>query len=94
MQIQSFAECTPAVWAKIKIPWIAIYERDETAEQTRYLAKVYDADNYTRIFLQGDNLNDIRRDIEKYSPFVYAKPGAEDDPQLVCAYVNALPWSR
>lgn len=86
MQIRTFEEMEQRVWQTIKRPCVAVY--DVPDDPVRYLAKVYDADMYTGIFMRAGELNWITEDIEKHAPWLErAERGAEDDSSLVCVWV-------
>lgn len=87
MEIKSFAEVKPSVWKMMERPWIAVYQRGGTEQQEPILAKVYDGDAYTEIFMQATELKELIADIEKYSPLTFAEKGAADPEELIGAYV-------
>lgn len=87
MEIRTFAELKLSVWAKIKRPWIAVYQRERTATQEPILAKLYDGDAYTEIFMQAGTLQEMKEDIERFTKLTYAERGAADPEELACAYV-------
>ena len=87
MEIKSFAEMKPSVWKKMERPWIAVYQRDGTGKQEPILAKVYDGDVYTEIFMQARELKEMIADIEKFAPLTFAKKGKADPEELIGVYV-------
>lgn len=87
MEIKSFAEMKPSVWKKMQRPWIAVYQREVADGQKPILAKVYDGDAYTEIFMQAMSFEEMMSDAERFTPLEYAVRGAEDPEELLCAYV-------
>ena len=86
MQILTFEEMEQRVWSAIKRPCIAVYEVPD--DPVRYLAKVYDADCYTGIFMRAGALDWIDSDIKEHAPWLErVARGAEDEPMLICVYV-------
>lgn len=86
MQIQTFEEMEQRVWDSIKRPCIAVYYIPD--DPVPYLVKVYDAGDYTGIFLRASTFEWIKNDIKAHAPrFERVPRGAEDEQSLVCVYV-------
>ena len=86
MQIQTFEEMEQRVWDSIKRPCIAVYYIPD--DPVPYLVKVYDAGDYTGIFLRAATFEWIKQDIKEHAPHLERVPrGAEDEQSLVCVYV-------
>lgn len=88
MEIKTFAEMTPAVWAKIKVPYVAVWEQELTQSRPKYKAEVMDGDEYTGIHMYSRDLEALKSDISKYAPKLkYCEPGPADDPAIACIYL-------
>ena len=86
MQIQTFEEMEQRVWDSIKRPCIAVYYIPD--DPVPYLVKVYDAGDYTGIFMRAATFEWIKQDIKEHAPHLERVPrGAEDEQSLVCVYV-------
>ena len=86
MQIQTFEEMEQRVWDSIKRPCIAVYYIPD--DPVPYLVKVYDAGDYTGIFLRAATFEWIKQDIKEHAPHLERVPrGAEDEQSLICVYV-------
>ncbi len=86
MQIQTFEEMEQRVWDSIKRPCIAVYCIPD--DPVPYLVKVYDAGDYTGIFLRAATFEWIKQDIKEHAPHLERIPrGAEDEQSLICVYV-------
>lgn len=88
MEIKTFAEMTQEVWSRIRVPVVAVYQRERDAARKPYLVKVYDGGDYTGIWMQADTMQQIRADLAANAGRLQdAGRGEEDEPELVCAYV-------
>ena len=86
MQIQTFEEMEQRVWDSIKRPCIAVYYIPD--DPVPYLVKIYDAGDYTGIFLRAATFEWIKQDIKEHAPHLERVPrGAEDEQSLICVYV-------
>ena len=86
MQIQTFEEMKQRVWDSIKRPCIAVYYIPD--DPVPYLVKVYDAGDYTGIFMRAATFEWIKQDIKEHAPHLERVPrGAEDEQSLICVYV-------
>lgn len=82
----SFGDLSLVTWLRISRKYIAVSKERENPET--YVAKLYDGAEYTGIYVRMYDLEELYRDIERYTlGLAKEKPGPADPEDLICVYM-------
>ena len=84
--LKSFGEMSLATYLKASKKYIAVFE--EQGWPQRYVARMYDGAEDTGFYVRMYDLEELYRDIERYTfGLAKEKPGPADPKNIICIYM-------